>query len=106
MKLLILILTVGLLSCQQPLSKDKKSVGIKNVTDTTTSSFLNADIKITGDFDGDGKTEWAYQYISKQQVGSPQDSGQPAEYSIGFSKENFRQINMDCCEFRIINEGD
>ncbi len=61
---------------------------------------------IQADFDGDGKTEFAFAVKVKEQVGNPMEDGTPAEYSVNFSLEKMKSFPIGCCETRLINEGD
>ena len=61
---------------------------------------------IQADFDGDGKTEFAFAVKVKEQVGNPMEDGTPAEYSVNFSSEKMKSFPIGCCETRLINEGD
>ncbi|MDV6169370.1 hypothetical protein R1T16_13120 [Flavobacterium sp. DG1-102-2] len=64
------------------------------------------DERIRGDFNGDGKEEYAYRVLIKQGHGNPVEDGTPDEYEVHFSDKNIEYVKADCCGFRIINEGD
>lgn len=62
--------------------------------------------KIYGDFNGDGKPEYAFRVLTKKGHGNPVEDGTPDEYAIQFSDTNIKPIKTDCCWFKLINEGD
>ncbi|MNR05324.1 hypothetical protein D3C85_1213460 [compost metagenome] len=62
--------------------------------------------KIEGDFDGDGKDEFALITQTKQGEGNPVEDGTSDEYTISFSNKELKPILIGCCEAQLINEGD
>lgn len=62
--------------------------------------------KIEGDFDGDGKDEFAIVTQTKKGEGNPVEDGTPDEYTIVFSNKKLKPIIIGCCESQLINEGD
>lgn len=62
--------------------------------------------KIYGDFDGDGKIESAFRVLTKKGQGNPVENGTPDKYEIHFSNKNINPIKVNCCWFKLINEGD
>ena len=62
--------------------------------------------KIYGDFNGDGNFEYAFRVLTKKGHGNPVENGIPDEYQIQFSDKNINPIKVDCCWFKLINEGD
>jgi len=60
---------------------------------------------ITGDFDGDGKTEKAKLVKVKSGYGNPIEDGVSDEYEIQFSNKKMKPIKIGCCEATLINEG-
>jgi hypothetical protein len=62
--------------------------------------------KVQGDFNGDGKKEWAIVVLTKKGHGNPIEDGVPDEYVIKFSNNVFPQVSIGCCEAKLINEGD
>jgi hypothetical protein len=62
--------------------------------------------KLSGDFNGDGKMEFAYAIKIKEGHGNPVEDGVPDEYAIQFSDTGITSINIGCCEARLINEND
>ncbi|MFB3387764.1 hypothetical protein [Flavobacterium sp. LAR06] len=62
--------------------------------------------KIEGDFNGDGKDEFAIITQTKQGEGNPVEDGTPDEYTISFSNKKLKPIIIGCCEAQLINEGD
>lgn len=62
--------------------------------------------KIFGDFNGDGKGEYAHRVLTKKGKGNPVEDGTPDEYEIQFSDKNIMPIKVDCCWFRLVKEGD
>jgi hypothetical protein len=62
--------------------------------------------KIEGDFDGDGKDEFATVTQTKKGEGNPVEDGTPDEYAIFFSNKNLKPIVIGCCEALLINESD
>lgn len=61
---------------------------------------------VQGDFNGDGKKEYAFAVQTKQSEGNPMDGGIPGEYAVNFSTDKLKSIIIGCCEATIINEGD
>jgi len=61
---------------------------------------------IYGDFNGDKKFEYAYRKLIKKGFGNPVENGSPSEYEIKFSDKSIKPINVGCCWFKLINEGD
>lgn len=116
-KLIILPALLLLVSCSQksktedinPEISKKDSVSVKTESKTsqekkTTKLLVGA--KIEGDFDGDGKTEFATVTKTKQGEGNPIEDGTPDEYTISFSTTSLKAIPINCCEATLINEGD
>ena len=116
-KLIILSALLLLVSCSQksktedinPEISKKDSVSVKTESKTsqekkTTKLLVGA--KIEGDFDGDGKTEFATVTKTKQGEGNPIEDGTPDEYTISFSTTSLKAIPINCCEATLINEGD
>lgn len=62
--------------------------------------------KIYGDFNGDGKHEYAFRILVKKGYGNPVDDGMPDEYEIKFSDASIKSLNVNCCWFTLVNEGD
>jgi len=62
--------------------------------------------KIYGDFNGDGKFEYAYRKLVKKGYGNPVENGIPAEYELHFSDEKIKPIKDNLYYFILINEGD
>ena len=62
--------------------------------------------KIYGDFNGDGKEESAYRVLTKKGYGNPVENGTPDQYEIHFSDKTINPIKVNCCWFKLINEGD
>ncbi|MFK7000926.1 hypothetical protein V3Q90_09485 [Flavobacterium oreochromis] len=61
---------------------------------------------IYGDFNGDKKFEYAFRKLIKKGIGNPVENGSPSEYEIKFSDKSIKSINVGCCWFKLINEGD
>jgi len=62
--------------------------------------------KIYGDFNGDGKFEYAFRVLTKKGFGNPVENGIPDEYELKFSDENIKPIKDKFYWFTLINEGD
>ncbi|MCH5597485.1 FEKKY domain-containing protein [Niabella ginsengisoli] len=62
--------------------------------------------EIQGDFDGDGKLEFAKAVKVKEGQGNPVEDGTPDEYEIQFSNHKLKPIKAGCCDIRLVNEGD
>lgn len=62
--------------------------------------------KISGDFNGDGKTENVWAVITKVGHGNPVENGEPDELGLQFSDPALPAFNIGCCEVRLFNEGD
>lgn len=116
-KPLILSTLLLLVSCSEknktegknPEISKKDSVTLKVQTKTSlpekTSKLLVGE-KIEGDFDGDGKNEFAFVTKTKTGEGNPIEDGTPDEYTISFSNASLKPIIIGCCEAQLINEGD
>lgn len=116
-KLIILPVLFLLASCFQksktedinPEISKKDSVSAKSKSKTSQeekTSKLLVGAKIEGDFDGDGKNEFATVTKTKQGEGNPIEDGTPDEYTISFSNPSLKAILINCCEATLINEGD
>lgn len=62
--------------------------------------------KIYGDFNGDGKFEYAFRVLVKKGHGNPVENGQPDVYEVHFSDKNIKPIKDNFYWFILINEGD
>jgi hypothetical protein len=62
--------------------------------------------QIQGDFNGDGKLEYAFRVLTTKGNGNPVEDGIPDEYEIQFSDKTIKSIKANCCWFKLINEGD
>ncbi|WP_121965789.1 hypothetical protein [Myroides sp. N17-2] len=85
--------------------QDKKNIKIQEVT-IERSNNETVGNKIYGDFNGDGKFEYAYRKLTKKGYGNPVENGVPDEYEIHFSDNSINPIKVGCCWFKLINEGD
>jgi hypothetical protein len=86
-----------------------KTILIFALTLFTSISFAQAPTvgsSIQADFDGDGIKEFAFAVQTKTGKGNPIDGGSAGEFAIGFSDAKFKSINVGCCNFTLINEGD
>lgn len=96
----------GLFSCSNSSQQNKKPVSKDETTEAKKADTVTVGIKIQGDFDGDGQTESAFDTKTKEGKGNPIEDGTSDEYTINFSTEKLRSINLGCCNSRLINEGD
>lgn len=116
--LLFSFIFIGLLSCnfnnKNTDGEHKEIIG--NITSDTTST-QTSDIpekkpmvgkRIYGDFNGDGKYEYAYAEFLKEVKGPTpmDDDGTYPVFAIKFSDEKIPTFNIGCCEATLINEGD
>jgi len=62
--------------------------------------------QIQGDFNGDGKLEYAFRVQVTKGHGNPTEDGIPDNYEIQFSDKGIKSIKANCCWFKLINEGD
>ncbi|MFN3967747.1 energy transducer TonB [Flavobacterium sp.] len=62
--------------------------------------------KIYGDFNGDGKFEYAFQVLIKKGEGNPLENGTADIYEIHFSDKKIKPIKDDFNEAVLVNEGD
>ncbi|RED26937.1 hypothetical protein BD847_0868 [Flavobacterium cutihirudinis] len=62
--------------------------------------------QIQGDFNGDGKLEYAFRVQTTKGRGNPVEDGIPDNYEIEFSDKTLKPIKVNCCWFKLINEGD
>lgn len=118
MKKLIILPVLFILACCSQKSKTedinpeiskKDSVSVKTESKTSQEKKTNkllVGTKIEGDFDGDGKNEFATVTKTKQGEGNPIEYGTPDEYTISFSNSSLKAIPINCCEATLINEGD
>ena len=116
-KTILLFAAFLLISCSQKnksensiIEKSKKdSVSVKIQDKTSQAEKTNKLLigeKIEGDFDGDGKNEFAFVTKTKEGEGNPIEDGTPDEYTISFSNSALKPIVIGCCEAQLINEGD
>lgn len=72
------------------------------------SQTLNTKVgdQIQGDFNGDGKLEYAFRVQVTKGHGNPVEDGIPDNYEIQFSDKTIKSIKANCCWFKLINEGD
>ncbi|OXA77524.1 hypothetical protein SAMN05444397_102601 [Flavobacterium aquidurense] len=84
---------------------DTSKSQIKSIQKEKTNRILIG-TKIDGDFDGDGKDEFAIINQTKQGEGNPVENGTPDEYTIFFSNKTLKPIIIGCCAAQLINEGD
>ena len=116
-KTILLFAAFLLISCSQKnksensiIEKSKKdSVSVKLQDKTSQAEITNKLLigeKIEGDFDGDGKNEFAFVTKTKEGEGNPIEDGTPDEYTISFSNSVLKPIIIGCCEAQLINEGD
>lgn len=61
---------------------------------------------VQGDFDGDGKKEFAFSVQTKEAVGNPMEDGTSAEFAVNFSTDKIISLDADCCRIILVNEGD
>lgn len=61
---------------------------------------------LSGDFNGDGKIEYAFVKRVKEGYGNPIEEGIPDEYAVQFSDSAIPSIAIGCCEASLIWEGD
>ena len=62
--------------------------------------------RISGDFDGDGISEFAFSVKTKEGKGNPVEDGTPDEYAVNFSNDKLKSLPVGCCGFLLVNEGD
>jgi len=77
-----------------------------NINYLTNQETQKMGLIITGDFDGDGKTEKAKLVKVKSGYGNPIEDDVSDEYEIQFSNKKMKPIKIGCCEATLINEGD
>ncbi|MFB9076967.1 hypothetical protein ACFFLS_22855 [Flavobacterium procerum] len=77
-----------------------------SLTQPKQTSNLLVGERIEGDFDGNGKNEFAFVTKTKEGTGNPIEDGTPDEYTISFSDASLKSIIIGCCEVQLINEGD
>jgi hypothetical protein len=104
LKNLVLLFTIVFLSCES--SQDKKNVAEKEISNTNEKRLESVGEKVQGDFNGDKQLEFAIATQLTEQEGNPVEGGTAATYQLQFSNVNLPPVNVDCCDFRIINEGD
>ncbi len=109
-QLYTLFMIALLTSCKQSPKKESETVKQEAVQEEAPKPKVEAVVpigeKISGDFNGDGKQDFAVVVRTKERVGNPAEDGTPAEYEIQFPDSNFKPISAGCCEIMLINEGD
>ena len=98
MKSILFSIILLIISCGSILPQRK--------TETKNLVLNSVGAKIQGDFDGDGKMEEAIAVLTKKGHGNPVEDGIPDEYEIQFSNKKIKSIKANCCEIRLVNEGD
>jgi len=76
---------------------------------TATEAFSPAErvgTRVRGDFDGDGKQEYATVVKVKKGEGNPVENGSPDGYEVQFSTPGIKPYPAGCCEIRLVQEGD
>ncbi len=96
----LLLLALISFSCNGQAKKDTKSAP----SSTTSASVVGK--RIDGDFDGDKIIESAFCNKIKDESGNPMEDGESAEYEVKFSSDKLKSLNVGCCEFILVNEGD
>lgn len=62
---------------------------------------------ISGDFDGDGKNEFAVLEMTKDgNLNLPASNDPAAEFCVIFRNEKIRLLNVGCCDIRLVKEED
>jgi hypothetical protein len=99
---------VTILSCNQVKQTETKVDTLVNLPVETKEAPVpqQQGSKISGDFNGDGKMEFAYAIRVKEGEGNPVEDGTPDEYAVIFSDTTIVPFKIGCCEARLINEGD
>lgn len=106
MKPLSNIFLIAILLTGQILNAQRKKSAQKSTLETSTINILKIGEKIQGDFNGDGKMEFATLKKVKERKGNPIENGTPEVYEIQFSDPKIKPILANCCDIRLINEGD
>lgn len=106
MRILSIILTILFFSCGKLSQEEKKSPEVKEVKNIQNNNPISVGNKISGDFNGDGVIEIASELQTKKGQGNPVEDGTADEFAIHFSTEKLKSIDVGCCEFKLINEGD
>ncbi|MEL1242784.1 hypothetical protein AAEO56_00810 [Flavobacterium sp. DGU11] len=115
----VLVISVLFASCKNEAKKSEILVRDKGID--TINEVVKTDVNfitskeatlnkvgdtIYGDFNGDGKLENAFRVLIKKGYGNPVEDGIPDEYEIHFSDKRIKPVKVDCCWFKLINEGD
>ena len=107
-RLYVLAIVIALISCQQS-SKEEKIIDEPQIEASkpkvVEKNKITIGEKIEGDFDKDGKKDFAIAVKIKDGIGNPVEDGTPAEYEIQFSNK-IKSISAGCCDIILINEGD
>lgn len=119
-KLLLLFLSFLFVSCNQNI-KETKADKVENTTqknttekpinqvpeaETKPSELITIGENIQGNFIDSNQIIVAKVIKVKEGEGNPVEDGTPDEYEIQFSDTNIKSIPAECCEIRLINEGD
>jgi hypothetical protein len=70
------------------------------------AEVITVGTEVSGDFDGDGQIDHARQALAEKGQGNAAEEGTPDKYFIDFPESSEPPIPADCCEFRLVNEGD
>lgn len=96
MRIILILMTIGFFSSGQNIANKQEKYQTKNIIGE----------KILGDFDGDGKINYASVVKIKEGNGNPIEDGTSDEFEIRFSGKKLKPIIAGCCEIILINEGD
>jgi hypothetical protein len=111
--LLAFLFFMSILSCE---NKSQKTIAIAD--STISSAKISSSISptknlpelhdsISGDFDGDGKKEFAVLEMTKNgNLNLIAGNDSPATFKIIFRNEKINPLNVHCCDIRLIKEED
>ncbi|HEU4717236.1 MAG TPA: hypothetical protein VFU15_05365, partial [Bacteroidia bacterium] len=77
-------------------------------TDQSQKTFVpELSDSIEGDFDGDGKKEWAVLAMTKDGSRNlPANPDDPAKFEVLFRNGKIKPLDAGCCDLRLVKEDD
>lgn len=88
--------------------KNKEATDTISLSKNEEKKLFTVGQKILGDFNGDGKKEFAYLVKVKEGYGNPviDDDSEPDQWEVQFSDKTIKPISVGCCGGTLIAEGD
>jgi len=98
-------------ACNNPENIPKQTDSVSRKTDTLTVAATLPKLRrvgreVQGDFNGDGQIDSAIEVVVKEPNGNPVEDGVAGAFAIRFLSGKLPSVQVGCCHFRLINEGD